>query len=98
MIINEMAGSGGDLMPYMFRRRKIGPLVGKRTWGGPVHTADTPVCVDGGLMIAPPGGLFDPGGKWAGRNEGAPPGTHVANRPKDVISGSAPPLKPAGGE
>ena len=42
MIINEMAGSGGDLMPYMFRRRKIGPLVGKRTWGGLVHTADTP--------------------------------------------------------
>ena len=34
MIINEMAGSGGDLMPYMFKRRKIGPLVGKRTWGG----------------------------------------------------------------
>mgnify|MGYP000355411231 CR=1 FL=1 len=39
MIINEMAGSGGDLMPYMFKRRKIGPLVGKRTWGGLVHTA-----------------------------------------------------------
>ncbi len=43
MIINEMAGSGGDLMPYMFRYRKIGLLVGKRTWGGLVHTADTPV-------------------------------------------------------
>ena len=42
MIINEMAGSGGDLMPYMFHYRKIGLLVGKRTWGGLVHTADTP--------------------------------------------------------
>jgi tricorn protease len=41
MIINEMAGSGGDLMPYMFRYRKIGPLVGKRTWGGLVHTASS---------------------------------------------------------
>ena len=58
MIINEMAGSGGDLMPYMFRRRKIGPLVGKRTWGGLVHTADTPAFVDGGSMIAPRGGFF----------------------------------------
>ena len=38
MIINEMAGSGGDPMPYMFKRRKIGSLVGKRTWGGLVHT------------------------------------------------------------
>jgi len=34
MIVNEMAGSGGDLMPYMFKRRKIGLLVGKRTWVG----------------------------------------------------------------
>ena len=39
MIINEMAGSGGDLMPYMFKHRKIGPLVGKRTWGGLVATS-----------------------------------------------------------
>ncbi len=53
MIVNEMAGSGGDLMPYMFKLRKIGPLVGKRTWGGLVHTADTPTFVDGGSMIAP---------------------------------------------
>ncbi len=49
MIVNEMAGSGGDLMPYMFKRRKIGPLVGTRTWGGLVHTADTPAFIDGGI-------------------------------------------------
>jgi tricorn protease len=48
MIINEMAGSGGDLMLYMFSRRKIGPLIGKPTWGGLVHTGDTPGFVDGG--------------------------------------------------
>ncbi|HEX3227744.1 MAG TPA: PDZ domain-containing protein, partial [Pyrinomonadaceae bacterium] len=58
MIINEMAGSGGDLMPWMFRHRKIGTLVGKRTWGGLVHTADTPPFIDGGSMIAPRGGFF----------------------------------------
>ena len=58
MIVNEMAGSGGDLMPYMFRFRKIGMLVGKRTWGGLVHTADTPTFIDGGSMIAPRGGFF----------------------------------------
>jgi tricorn protease len=87
MIINEMAGSGGDLMPYMFRYRKIGPLVGKRTWGGLVHTADTPGFIDGGSMIAPRGGFFTRDGKWAVENEGTPPDIDVENWPKDVIAG-----------
>jgi len=95
MIINEMAGSGGDLMPYMFHRRKIGPLVGKRTWGGLVHTADTPTFVDGGSMIAPRGGFFDRDGKWAVENEGVPPDIDVENWPKEVIAGHDPQLERA---
>ena len=95
MIINEMAGSGGDLMPYMFRRRKIGPLVGKRTWGGLVHTADTPPFVDGGSMIAPRGGFFTRDGKWAVENEGVGPDIDVENWPKDVIAGKDPQLERA---
>ncbi|HET7696150.1 MAG TPA: PDZ domain-containing protein [Vicinamibacterales bacterium] len=95
MIINEMAGSGGDLMPYMFSRRKIGPLVGKRTWGGLVHTADTPPFIDGGSMIAPRGGFFDRSGKWALENEGVPPDIEVENWPKDVIAGRDPQLERA---
>jgi tricorn protease len=87
MIINEMAGSGGDLMPYMFRYRKIGLLVGKRTWGGLVHTADTPGFVDGGSMIAPRGGFFAREGKWAVENEGVAPDVDVENLPKDTIGG-----------
>jgi len=87
MIINEMAGSGGDLMPYMFRFRKLGPLVGKRTWGGLVHTADTPPFIDGGSMIAPRGGFFTRDGKWAVENEGVAPDVDVENWPKDVIAG-----------
>ena len=87
MIINEMAGSGGDLMPYMFRYRKVGPLVGKRTWGGLVHTADTPGFIDGGSMIAPRGGFFTRDGKWAVENEGVAPDIDVENWPKDVVAG-----------
>jgi tricorn protease len=87
MIINEMAGSGGDLMPYMFRARQIGPLVGKRTWGGLVHTADTPGFIDGGSMIAPRGGFFTKDGKWAVENEGVAPDIDVENWPKDVLAG-----------
>jgi tricorn protease len=95
MIINEMAGSGGDLMPYMFKRRKIGPLVGKRTWGGLVHTADTPGFIDGGSMIAPRGGFFTRDGKWAVENEGVAPDLDVENWPKDVIAGKDPQLERA---
>jgi tricorn protease len=87
MIINEMAGSGGDLMPYMFKLRKIGVLVGKRTWGGLVHTADTPPFIDGGSMIAPRGGFFNRDGKWAVENEGVAPDIDVENYPKDAIAG-----------
>ncbi len=95
MIINEMAGSGGDLMPYMFRHRKLGLLVGKRTWGGLVHTADTPPFVDGGSMIAPRGGFFDRDGKWAVENEGVAPDVDVENWPKEVIAGHDPQLERA---
>jgi len=95
MIINEMAGSGGDLMPFMFKRRKVGVLVGKRTWGGLVHTADTPAFVDGGSMIAPRGGFFTRDGRWAVENEGVAPDIDVENFPKDVIGGHDPQLERA---
>jgi tricorn protease len=95
MIINEMAGSGGDLMPYMFSRRKIGPLVGTRTWGGLVHTADTPGFIDGGSMIAPRGGFFTRDGKWAVENEGVGADVEVENLPKEVIAGRDPQLERA---
>ena len=95
MIVNEMAGSGGDLMPYMFKRRKIGLLVGKRTWGGLVHTADTPTFVDGGSMIAPRGGFFTRDNRWAVENEGVAPDIDVENWPKDVLAGHDPQLERA---
>ena len=95
MIVNEMAGSGGDLMPFMFKRRKIGLLVGKRTWGGLVHTADTPPFIDGGSMIAPRGGFFTRDGRWAVENEGVAPDIDIENWPKDVIAGKDPQLERA---
>jgi len=95
MIINEMAGSGGDLMPYMFHYRKLGTLVGKRTWGGLVHTADTPPFIDGGSMIAPRGGFFSHDGRWAVENEGVAPDIDVENWPKDVVAGHDPQLERA---
>ena len=95
MIINEMAGSGGDLMPFMFHYYGVGPLVGKRTWGGLVGTWDTPPLLDGGTMIAPRGGFFDINGKWAVENEGVAPDIEVENTPKEVIAGHDPQLERA---
>ncbi len=87
MVINEMAGSGGDLMPWMFHYRKVGTLVGKRTWGGLVHTADTPTFIDGGSAIAPRGGFFRRDNQWDVENVGTPPDIDVENWPKDVAAG-----------
>jgi tricorn protease len=95
MIINEAAGSGGDLLPYMFRALNIGPLVGTRTWGGLVGIWDTPPLMDGGSITAPRGGFYDLDGKWAVENEGVAPDIPVEQTPKDVIAGRDPQLERA---
>ncbi len=95
MIINESAGSGGDLLPYMFRKSKIGPLVGTRTWGGLVGTWDTPSFIDGGTMVAPRGGFFDTDGEWAVEAVGVAPDVEVFQDPKAIIEGHDPQLEQA---
>ncbi|WKV12144.1 S41 family peptidase [Marivirga harenae] len=87
MIINERAGSGGDLLPYMFKKKDIGPLVGTRTWGGLVGTWDTPQFVDGGRMVAPRGGFYDTDGEWAVEGEGIAPDVEVIDDPKLAMQG-----------
>ncbi|MDG1571285.1 PDZ domain-containing protein [Robiginitalea sp. M366] len=93
MLINERAGSGGDLLPYMFRVKKLGPLVGTRTWGGLVGTWDTPRFIDGGRMVAPRGGFFDLDGKWAVEGEGIAPDIEVIQDPAAVLKGHDPQLE-----
>jgi len=93
MIINERAGSGGDLMPYLFHQMKFGPLVGVRTWGGLVGTWDTPPFIDKGRMVAPRGGFYDLNGKWAVEGEGISPDIEVSQNPADVLNGHDPQLE-----
>ncbi len=92
MVINEMAGSGGDLLPYMFRQSDLGPLVGRTTWGGLVGIWDVPPFVDGGGMTAPRGGFYDLGGEWGVENEGVEPDIRVEQTPGRVIRGEDPQL------
>ncbi|MFN1835703.1 PDZ domain-containing protein [Balneola sp. MJW-20] len=93
MIINERAGSGGDLLPFMFRKMEIGPLVGAKTWGGLVGTWDTPRFVDGGRMVAPRGGFYNMDGEWDVEAEGVAPDIEVMQNPRDVIEGGDPQLE-----
>ncbi|MDB4889970.1 MAG: peptidase [Gemmatimonadetes bacterium] len=95
MIVNEMAGSGGDLMPWMFKHRKVGLLVGKRTWGGLVGIWDAPQFVDGGVMQNPRGGFFTRDDRWDVENVGTAPDIDVENWPKEVIAGQDPQLERA---
>jgi tricorn protease len=72
MIINEYAGSGGDMMPWLFRKAGVGPTVGKRTWGGLVGIYDYPPLMDGGNVSAPRVAFYNLQGEWDVENHGTP--------------------------
>jgi tricorn protease len=95
MIVNEYAGSGGDYLPYMFRRSQIGPLIGKRTWGGLVGIGGTPQFLDGGSITAPNFGFYTPEGKWEIENHGVAPDIEVEMDPAAWRAGHDPQLERA---
>jgi tricorn protease len=94
MITDETAGSGGDLLPWMFRKFELGPIVGKRTWGGLVGILGYPVLMDGGNVTAPNLAIFTEDG-WVVENEGVAPDIEVEQTPADVIAGRDPQLERA---
>ncbi len=94
MLIDESAGSGGDLLPWMFRKYKVGPLVGKRTWGGLVGIGGYPALMDGGTVTAPSFAIWTEDG-FVVENEGVPPDVDVEQTPADVIAGKDPQLEKA---
>jgi tricorn protease len=95
MIINELAGSGGDAMPNYFRRAGVGKLIGKRTWGGLVGRAGAPQLMDGGIVTAPSSAVWSPGGEWDAENVGIPPDIEVEHDPELVRKGADPQLEKA---
>jgi tricorn protease len=95
MLINESAGSGGDALPYMFRLRKVGPLVGTRTWGGLVGTLGVPSTIDGGGITAPTLAFYNLKGEWDVENIGVAPDIEVEYTPAEVNKGHDPQLERA---
>ncbi len=94
MLINELAGSGGDMLPWMFRKFDVGTLVGKRTWGGLVGTLGFPVLMDGGYVTAPNVAIWTEDG-FIVENVGVPPDIEVEQSPSEVIKGHDPQLEKA---
>jgi tricorn protease len=95
MIINESAGSGGDALPFYFRLRRIGPLVGTRTWGALVGTLVIPATIDGGGITAPSLAFYNLKGEWDVENIGVAPDIEVEYTPAEVIKGGDPQLERA---
>jgi tricorn protease len=95
MIANEVSGSGGDALPWLFKHNHLGPLVGKRTWGGLVGINEIPILMDGGEVTAPSVAFFNPDGQWEVENHGVDPDIVIEQDPKAVAEGHDPQLEAA---
>lgn len=95
LVINQFAGSGGDALPWYFKRTKLGPLVGTRTWGGLVGIGNYPSLMDGGMITAPRWALYGLNGQFEVENVGIAPDIEVEQDPKLVREGHDPQLERA---
>jgi tricorn protease len=95
MLINELAGSGGDAMPWYFHKTKTGLLVGKRTWGGLIASFQMPQLMDGGTVTAPNAAIYGLDGEWEVENHGVSPDFEVELDPAAWRAGHDPQLEKA---
>ena len=95
MLINGWSGSGGDAFPDYFRKYKIGPLIGTRTWGGLIGISGAPTLIDGGNVTVPTIRMYDPDGKWFKEGHGVDPDIKVVDDPAQMVKGIDPQLQKA---
>ena len=95
MLINHSAGSGGDALPYYFKKLGLGPLIGTRTWGGLIGLSGTPPLADGGSILAATFRFLDTDNQWAVENEGVAPDIEVIDRPELIAAGRDPSIEKA---
>ncbi|HXZ20830.1 MAG TPA: S41 family peptidase [Candidatus Acidoferrales bacterium] len=86
-LINETSASDGDIFPYMFKQAGLGPLIGKRTWGGVVGISGRTPLIDGGQIFVPEFGTASAQGQWVIEGHGVDPDIEVENDPRDIIAG-----------
>jgi tricorn protease len=95
MLVNEYSSSGGDALPYYFRETGLGPLIGKRSWGGLVGIYGEPLLMDGARVTAPRVAFFSAKGEWAVENIGVAPDIEVDLDPRAWREGRDPQLEKA---
>ncbi len=86
-LINETSASDGDIFPYYFRKSGLGPLIGKRSWGGVVGISGRGPLIDGGEVMVPLSATNDENGKYIIEGKGVTPDIEVDNDPKSVLQG-----------
>lgn len=87
MLINGWSGSGGDAFPDFFRKAKLGPLIGTRTWGGLIGMSGAPSLIDGGMVTTPSFRMYDPDGKWFKEGHGVDPDIKVPENYTELAKG-----------
>jgi len=92
-LLNETSASDGDIFPAMFKQAGLGPLIGKRSWGGVIGITNRGPLIDGGTVFVPEFGFASPDGKWIIEDHGVDPDIVVENDPKSVIEGRDPQLE-----
>lgn len=95
MLINGLASSGGDALPYYFHKLGLGKLIGTRTWGGLIGISGNPSLADGGMILAATFRFLDTDGNWAVENEGVSPDIEVIDRPDLLAAGRDPSVERA---
>lgn len=95
MLINGLAGSGGDMFPWLFRHHNLGKLIGTRTWGGLVGISGNPRFIDGGSMTVPTFGFYKLDGHWGVEGHGVDPDIEVIDDPALMWNGGDPQLDAA---
>jgi tricorn protease len=95
MLINGMAGSGGDCFPYYFRKTGLGKLIGTRTWGGLVGISGNPRLIDGGFVTVPRFAFYETDGTWGVEGHGVDPDIEVIDDPAKMVDGGDPQLDTA---
>ncbi len=95
MLINGLAGSGGDAFPAYFRRRHLGKLIGTRTWGGLVGISGNPGLIDGSRLAVPRFAYYDLDGTWGIEGHGVDPDIEVIDDPAKMMDGGDPQLDAA---
>lgn len=95
MLINEWSGSGGDAFPFYFKSAGLGPLIGKRTWGGLIGISGSPPLVDGGTVTVPTFGMYSTDGEWIIEGYGVDPDIEVEADPARLARGEDPQLERA---